>query len=105
MKVIIEDRRSYVSGKEVNGGGYIFTITATELEGDLWVFEFGTSSEFPYCPKVGQFRECHNRPNSERGQCYGSFTITDKPIEFTYKALGLPVGSEIPDTIRAWEVE
>ena len=56
-KIIVDDFREWIPGRDSNGGNYSYHYIFEAVEGGFKV-RYGCSSDFEYCPKYGQFTQC-----------------------------------------------
>jgi len=56
--VIIRDYSSYCKWRCNNGGAYSFSVRFKRRLDGKWIISYGTSSEFPYCYRYGEFKDC-----------------------------------------------
>lgn len=53
--VAITDYSDYDANNCINGGSYSFTTYYHRLPRAMWEVSYGTSAEFDYCPRCGNF--------------------------------------------------
>ena len=58
-KIIVNDYRDWVPGKDSNGGCYSYHYIFEAVEGGFKV-TYSTSAEFEFCTKYGYFTKCDN---------------------------------------------
>jgi hypothetical protein len=88
----IRDLTDYEPGRSNNGGCYSFESRySRENPGELFMAEYSTSADFPYCDVKGTFQECRGcyDYDEERG-CIAEYgTVAEEELLKTIERIGL----------------